>query len=209
MAKVGRNAPCPCGSGKKYKRCHGNPSNEKIAVEPVIPPPQMKAMLEQLKAKELTRTKQQGLGKPIISTDMGEHKMVAVGNTVHFSKNWKFFPDFLSDYLKKTVGGDWGNAEIAKAFEDRHPLVQWYQAYCDFQKNHKKQPDGTYQAEPTGVVYCYVPPDLSDDPWLTPPEPDFSDVHNGFQYETVSLRREFYGHQKIKLPDGGWAEIKP
>ena len=21
--KVGRNDPCPCGSGKKYKRCHG------------------------------------------------------------------------------------------------------------------------------------------------------------------------------------------
>jgi preprotein translocase subunit SecA len=20
-----RNAPCPCGSGKKYKRCHGDP----------------------------------------------------------------------------------------------------------------------------------------------------------------------------------------
>jgi len=23
MAKVGRNDPCPCGSGKKYKKCHG------------------------------------------------------------------------------------------------------------------------------------------------------------------------------------------
>ena len=22
-AKVGRNEPCPCGSGKKYKACHG------------------------------------------------------------------------------------------------------------------------------------------------------------------------------------------
>lgn len=22
-AKVGRNAPCPCASGKKFKRCHG------------------------------------------------------------------------------------------------------------------------------------------------------------------------------------------
>ena len=22
--KVGRNAPCPCGSGKKYKKCCGN-----------------------------------------------------------------------------------------------------------------------------------------------------------------------------------------
>jgi preprotein translocase subunit SecA len=21
--KVGRNDPCPCGSGKKYKACHG------------------------------------------------------------------------------------------------------------------------------------------------------------------------------------------
>ncbi|MEE2609570.1 MAG: SEC-C metal-binding domain-containing protein [Acidobacteriota bacterium] len=20
---MGRNAPCPCGSGKKYKKCHG------------------------------------------------------------------------------------------------------------------------------------------------------------------------------------------
>jgi preprotein translocase subunit SecA len=23
-AKVGRNDPCPCGSGKKFKRCHGS-----------------------------------------------------------------------------------------------------------------------------------------------------------------------------------------
>ena len=22
--KIGRNDPCPCGSGKKYKKCHGN-----------------------------------------------------------------------------------------------------------------------------------------------------------------------------------------
>ncbi|MET0695559.1 MAG: SEC-C metal-binding domain-containing protein [Propionibacteriaceae bacterium] len=24
-AGVGRNAPCPCGSGKKFKMCHGRP----------------------------------------------------------------------------------------------------------------------------------------------------------------------------------------
>jgi preprotein translocase subunit SecA len=23
VPKVGRNDPCPCGSGKKYKACHG------------------------------------------------------------------------------------------------------------------------------------------------------------------------------------------
>ena len=29
-AKIGRNAPCPCGSGKKYKRCHGAPGAEPL-----------------------------------------------------------------------------------------------------------------------------------------------------------------------------------
>ena len=24
--KIGRNDPCPCGSGKKYKKCHGKPA---------------------------------------------------------------------------------------------------------------------------------------------------------------------------------------
>lgn len=26
VPKVGQNQPCPCGSGEKYKRCHGRPS---------------------------------------------------------------------------------------------------------------------------------------------------------------------------------------
>ena len=26
--KVGRNDPCPCGSGKKYKNCHGKMAEE-------------------------------------------------------------------------------------------------------------------------------------------------------------------------------------
>jgi preprotein translocase subunit SecA len=25
FARAGRNDPCPCGSGRKYKRCHGDP----------------------------------------------------------------------------------------------------------------------------------------------------------------------------------------
>ena len=27
FSRVGRNAPCPCGSGKKFKQCHGDPRN--------------------------------------------------------------------------------------------------------------------------------------------------------------------------------------
>jgi rubredoxin len=27
VGKVGRNDPCPCGSGKKFKKCHGSPTS--------------------------------------------------------------------------------------------------------------------------------------------------------------------------------------
>lgn len=30
MTKAGRNDPCPCGSGKKYKKCHGMGGSKKI-----------------------------------------------------------------------------------------------------------------------------------------------------------------------------------
>ena len=36
VSKVGRNAPCPCGSGKKYKECHeseGSAFLERLARE--------------------------------------------------------------------------------------------------------------------------------------------------------------------------------
>ncbi|MBA7590721.1 hypothetical protein ES708_32851 [subsurface metagenome] len=36
--KVGRNDPCPCGSGKKYKHCHGRPGGrpDQMPIQPTI-----------------------------------------------------------------------------------------------------------------------------------------------------------------------------
>jgi len=33
MTKVGRNEPCPCGSGRKYKRCHGSSAAQDVQQE--------------------------------------------------------------------------------------------------------------------------------------------------------------------------------
>ncbi len=33
MSSVGRNDPCPCGSGKKYKKCHGMQTPKKFSVQ--------------------------------------------------------------------------------------------------------------------------------------------------------------------------------
>ncbi|MGH7216203.1 MAG: hypothetical protein ACREIG_03085, partial [Nitrospiraceae bacterium] len=45
-------------------------------------------------------------------------------------------------------------------------------------------------------------PNFMDDSWLDPKEPDFSSIHNGFRYEAIKLRRNFYGPETIKLPNG-------
>ncbi|HVT60978.1 MAG TPA: SEC-C metal-binding domain-containing protein [Thermoanaerobaculia bacterium] len=36
---AGRNDPCPCGSGRKYKKCHGGPQPPSPATGPVAPAP--------------------------------------------------------------------------------------------------------------------------------------------------------------------------
>ena len=65
-------------------------------------------------AKEALRESQQGKGKPIISADFNGYKITAVGNKIHWSKKHETFVDFLSDYIRRTIGEEWGNTEIKK-----------------------------------------------------------------------------------------------
>jgi hypothetical protein len=146
MPKIPRNAPCPCGSGLKYKKCHGQAVN----------PPSSMTYPPELLAAERIRKMQQGLGRPIVATKLNDHQIVAVGNTIHWSNKWKTFPDFLADYMKMKLGPDWGNAELAKPFADRHPLLQWYHDYCLYQQSTIKMPGEIASANITGLVACYL-----------------------------------------------------
>ena len=150
MAKIGRNTPCPCGSGRKYKHCHGRVAGGSVAR------PDIWRALSAHAADEHIRQLQQGKGRPIVATKFRDHQMVAVGNTVHFSKGWKTFPDFLGHYIKTKIGPEWGNAEIAKPLAARHPLMQWYDAYCRYQKLTVKTAGEVNSAEITGIVACYL-----------------------------------------------------
>jgi len=118
--------------------------------------PDVRHYLEKHAADERIRQTQQGLGRPIIAFKNEHHQVVAVGNTIHWSKKWKTFPDFLSDYIKKKIGPKWGNGEIAKPFAQRHPLMQWYELCCRYQAQTIKTPGKVHSAEITGVVACYL-----------------------------------------------------
>jgi hypothetical protein len=112
-------------------------------------------LLEERKAQEFQRQQQQGLGRPIISVEHLGYRFVAVRNRLYYSKNWKTFTDFLGDYIKTTLGGEWGNAEIKKPLEKRHPILQWYHHICILQKSVVQKPGEIYSAPVTGAVSAY------------------------------------------------------
>jgi len=153
--KIGRNQPCPCGSGLKYKRCCGRIRNTDIASTP-MPKIDSRNILERHRADEQIRETQQGLGRPIISTKFQDHQLVFVRNKAYFSKTWKTFPDFLGSYIIKILGSEWGNLEIAKPLRERHTIMQWYDALCHYQKETIKKPGEIHNVIVTGIFACYL-----------------------------------------------------
>jgi hypothetical protein len=158
MTKIGRNVPCPCGSGKKYKRCCGSIAS--VGAPPLSPPPDEIARMQLENARHEAREHQrrllQGLGRPIISFESHGYRVVCVGKEVRWSKAWRTFPDFLFDYIKDVLTPEWGNAELAKPEAERHPLIRWYQKVCLFQQAQLAEANGIYQGEMTGAVRAYL-----------------------------------------------------
>src|SRR5437660_12327052 len=115
--KIGRNDPCPCGSGKKFKKCYGGISAETVSQLPPLSKKALEAKIEQIKAFQKQREQQQGLGKSIISLEFHGYRVVAVGSKLFYSQRWKTFHDFLYHYVKTVLGSDRGNSELRKPRE--------------------------------------------------------------------------------------------
>lgn len=151
----GRNDPCPCGSGKKWKRCHGNPVS--APPPPAVDPDRgrdLKRQFAQHEAKETQRVLQQGRGRPIISTQFQGRRVVAVGGEVRASLNWLTFHDFLLDYIKDAMGREWGAAEFRKA--DPHPLMRLARLVQEFKQRHDGQANKVKTGHGTGAVMAYL-----------------------------------------------------
>lgn len=118
--------------------------------------PDLQYLLAQIQAKEKQREDQQGLGRPIISAEMNETRFVAVSNTVLYSKRWKTFHDFLSQYVKNVLDSDWGTAELGKPLEQRHPILVWYQHLCLYQKKFFQKQGEIFSAPMTGAVAAWL-----------------------------------------------------
>jgi len=155
----GRNDLCPCGSGRKFKKCclNNTPGVSARIMRPDELPPGLLAEIERRNQQEQERIAQFGHVRPQISADFAGRKFVAVGSQLTWG-NWKTFHDFLIDYLGSVFGAEWGNPELAKPFEERHPVAQWYHRLCDLQRKYFDSRDerGIYHGTATGPVKAYL-----------------------------------------------------
>ncbi|MBI4219895.1 MAG: hypothetical protein HY682_07125 [Chloroflexi bacterium] len=115
-------------------------------------------MVAQHQRKDAERVRKFGHVRPPIVIDRQGHKVVAVGKRLFVDKGWKTFHDFLiSGYISTVMGGrEWGNPEIGKPYEERHPILQWYHHVCDFQVKHATPDREIYSATTTGPVMAYL-----------------------------------------------------
>jgi SEC-C motif-containing protein len=154
MSKIGRNDPCPCGSGTKYKKCHLG----RLA-DPTSPEFQAKAwaLFDGKIAAERQRKQHFGEVRPIIHADAWGKKLVAVGSRIYFNDHPAIsFPDFLQNYLRGTLGADWWKAEAAKPVIARHPVAQWQTHAEELMRSEKPDERGRYLIPRDGVISAFM-----------------------------------------------------
>ena len=163
MPNIGRNQPCPCGSGKKYKKCCG----AFAAVEAPWHSDESQATLKQhmdemdemdeMNALNARREKQQGFGRPIIAAKLDHgHQMVAVGKRVYWSQKWKTFHDFLKDHLFALLGKEWGEAELVKPKEQRHQIFRWFDQATEATMRLGTKAGEIHLAPMTGAIRAFI-----------------------------------------------------
>ena len=106
--------------------------------------------------QEQERVARFGQIRPQISMEFEGYRFVAVGGRLHYSKNWKFFPDFLRDFVPTVFGKEWGDAELAKPENERHPVVQWRTGALTYMNAQQPRQDGTFEAAPNGFMAAYL-----------------------------------------------------
>lgn len=116
MTKIGRNNPCPCGSGKKYKKC---------CMSKEIPPIPEEVM-EYFRNIPQEPFERGGFitGRPFISDVFQNHRIRAVGGTIYKRPIDETFHIFLLCTFSELLTKDWFDKQVKNG--NTHPIAQWY-----------------------------------------------------------------------------------
>src|SRR5258708_6888026 len=121
MSKIGRNDPCPCNSGKKYKKCHGSltfaapppqPQFRVTKMESHEIPPEVARNLEEQHRKDQEYTRQFGHVRPPKALEVNGYKLVIAGGGLVWqpADKAKYFTDILLNFFQNIFGREWFEA---------------------------------------------------------------------------------------------------
>jgi hypothetical protein len=79
-----------------------------------------------------------------------------VKNRLLHSRRWLTFHDFLLDYIGAAFGSSWGNKELKKPLDARHPLVTWYVKACKYQRTLIKEANKVHAVPGTGALAAFL-----------------------------------------------------
>ena len=158
--KLGRNDPCPCGSGKKLKHCRGDSrggsQSQRGARRP--PPPEIfdhaREHFARMEAEERERIRQYGDIRPIIGVQNWGKQFVAVRNRLYWG-NWKYFPDFLDYFLQARFGPDWTEAQNRLDPSAQHPISRWRARGLSYNNKAVTEQAGRPGVPPNGFMAAY------------------------------------------------------
>lgn len=147
--KIGRNDPCHCGSGKKYKKCHLDSDNEITDVYKHFSNIRQEVLSLQSKGIYINYV------NPI---EFKGGKVWALGNKVYGQRPLnETFHDFIQFILKETLGFQWIEDQLLLQKDQRHYLVNCFEEF-DIWKQKVSVPDNllpgskVFSATPNGYV---------------------------------------------------------
>lgn len=144
MAKIGRNNPCPCGSGKKYKKCHllSGGSLKTSIIKKLKSTPELERIRQELEMQMIERRKklvQAGVFIDFVTpTHFRGNKVWALSSRLYPRRPKKeTFHEFIIYVLKEELGRDWWIKQMESPEDKQHFIYRCFIKHYDWQDKNK------------------------------------------------------------------------
>jgi hypothetical protein len=148
-SRLGRNDPCFCGSGRKFKKCclpHERTANFKPVTAGQFSPKEL-AEIEQLGA-EVERERQErlavlrqfGIFVELVNTisHNGRKFYLHAGGISSINKEHATFHEILIYNLQQVLGVKWWNDQVAKPWDEMHHIARCFKHVSDTVKDRSQ-----------------------------------------------------------------------
>lgn len=158
---LGRNDPCYCGGGRKYKRCHLDQDREAVQVVAAALP-ELRHIAERGRAaSERLRTDFGVYVNHVLPIQHEGRKVWAIGTRLYPDRPPnETFHEFVIHILRETLGEAWRAEQAALPDKERHFILRCSEAYSKWKAENADPEaldrDGRFGAFPNGWVQSFI-----------------------------------------------------